>query len=92
MGDYRRYVLYPLPVSSIIPRIAGTYWPPEKSGSPSGTPAGGYRIPCEIKQEKFYSRNWPIPLVPGTNFFESQFSKMAFSGMLLPPKGLEMGV
>lgn len=84
--------MYPLPVFSIIPRIEGTYWPPEKSGSPSGAPAGGYRIPCEIKQEKFYSRKWPISLVPGHKFFESQFSKMAFSGMLLPPKGQEMGV
>ncbi len=36
LGGFLAVFFYPLPVYSIIPRIAGRYWPPEKSGSLPG--------------------------------------------------------
>lgn len=64
--------------------------PPEKAAF---LPArGGYKQSHEIKQEKFYIKKSPFQLLPGNNFFKSQFSKMPFSGMLLHSKMRKRGV
>lgn len=85
-------IFYPLPCFLYYTTNCREILAAGKERFSSGAPAGGYRIPCEFKQEKFYSRKCLISLAPGDNFFESQFSKMAFSGMLLPPKRPEMAV